>query len=132
MRYFDSNFFIYATLDRGKKGNWARSIISEIETGKIPGVTSTLTYDEFFWKVKSKKGFNTAVIATEALLEMPNLRFLSVNDEVIWKSFELIKNLKLDPRDTIHAACALLHGVFTIVSEDKDFDKIDELTREWM
>jgi len=132
MRYFDSNFFIYATLNRGKKGAWARGIISEIESGKISGVTSTLTYDEFFWKVKREKGFNAAVVATEALLEMPNLRFISVTDEVVWKSFELIKNLKLDPRDSIHAACALIHGVFTIVTEDKDFEKIAELTREWM
>ncbi len=132
MRYFDSNFFIYATLNSGKKGDWARGLISEIESGKISGVTSTLTYDEFFWKVKREKGFKAAVVATEALLEMPNLRFLSVTDEVVWKSFELINNLKLDPRDSIHAACALLHGVFTIVTEDKDFDNIDELTREWM
>jgi predicted nucleic acid-binding protein len=132
MKYFDSNFFIYAALNNGKKGNWARGIISEIESGNTSGVTSTLTYDEFFWKVRKEKGFKTAVMATEALLEMPNLRFLAVNDEVVWKSFELIRNLKLDPRDSIHAACAILHGVFTIVTEDKDFNKIDELTRVWV
>ena len=132
MKYYDSNFFIYAVLNKGRNGNWARGIISEIESGNALGVTSTLTYDEFFWKVKREKGFKAAVMATEAFLEMPNLRFLAVTDEVIWKSFELIRNLKLDPRDSIHAACALLHGVFTIVTEDKDFDKINDLTREWM
>ena len=132
MKYFDSNFFIYATINNGKIGRWARTIIKEMIVGKISAVTSTLTYDEFFWKVKREKGFKAAIIATEALLEMPNLRFLPVNDEVVWKSFELIKNFKLDPRDSIHAACALLHGVFTIVTGDKDFDKIDEITREWI
>ncbi len=131
MRYFDSNFFIYAAIDGGKTGQWARELLNSIESGKESAVTSALTYDEFFWKVKREKGFEAALIATEALLEMPNLRFLEVDDEVIWKSFELIRNHKMDPRDSIHAACALLHGVFTIVTEDKDFDKIDELNREW-
>ena len=132
MKYFDSNFFIYAAIDRGKKGEWARNLLREIESGKESAVTSALTYDEFFWKVNREKGFKAALTATEALLEMPNLRFLEVDDEVIWKSFELIKNLELDPRDSIHAACALLHGVFTIVTEDKDFDRIGEINREWM
>lgn len=131
MKYFDSNFFIYATIDRGKKGEWARNLLREIESGKESAVTSALTYDEFFWKVNREKGFKAALTATEALLEMPNLRFLEFDDEVIWKSFELIKNLKLDPRDSIHAACALLHGIFTIVTEDKDFDRIKEINREW-
>jgi predicted nucleic acid-binding protein len=132
MKYFDSNFFIYAVLDRGKKGKWARDLIKEIESGSESAVTSTLTYDEFYWKVNREKGFEVALEATEALLEMPNLRFLEVDDEVIWKSFELIKNLKLDPRDSIHAACALLRGVYTMVSEDMDFDGIGELNRVWM
>jgi predicted nucleic acid-binding protein len=132
MRYFDSNFFIYAALDNGKKGKWARNLLRAIESGKESAVTSALTYDEFIWKVKREKGFEAAITATEALLEMPNLHFLEIDDEVIWKSFELIKNQKLDPRDSIHAACALLHGVFTIVTEDKDFDRVNEINREWM
>lgn len=132
MKYFDSNFFIYAVLDRGKKGKWARDLIKDIESGKEYAATSALTYDEFYWKVNKEKGFEPALEATEAFLEMPNLRFLEIDHEVIWKSFELIKNLKLDPRDSIHAACALIRGVYTIVSEDKDFDVIRELNREWM
>ena len=132
MKYFDSNFFIYAAIDAGKTGEWARNLLRAIESGKESAVTSALTYDEFFWKVNREKGFKAALTATETLLEMPNLRFLGVDDEVIWKSFELIKNSKLDPRDSIHAACAILHGVFSIVTEDKDFDRIDEINREWM
>ena len=132
MKYYDSNFFIYGAIHSGKTGKWVREVIQSIEDGKASAVTSTLTYDEFFWKVKREKGYEAAVIATGSLLEMPNLRFLPVNAEVIWKSFELIKNLRLDPRDSIHAGCALIHGVFTIVSEDKEFDRIIEITREWM
>jgi predicted nucleic acid-binding protein len=132
LKYYDSNFFIYAAIDGGKKGKWARNILKKIESGKEYAATSALTYDEFFWKVNREKGREAALVATEALLEMPNLRFLEIDNEVIWKSFELIRNLKLDPRDSIHAACSILRGVYTIVSEDKDFDVVGELNREWM
>jgi len=35
----------------------------------------------------------------------------------------------LKPRDAIHLSAAIEHGVFTIISEDKDFDKIKEIER---
>ncbi|MCD5409151.1 MAG: PIN domain-containing protein [Methanocellales archaeon] len=35
----------------------------------------------------------------------------------------------IDPRDAIHAACAITHGIYTIISEDPDFDKIAVLSR---
>ena len=57
MKYYDSNFFIYGAINTGKKGKWARDVIQSIEGGKASAVTSTLTYDEFFWKVKKEKGY---------------------------------------------------------------------------
>ena len=35
----------------------------------------------------------------------------------------------LDPRDAIHVASMKKLGVSTLISEDSDFDKIDELER---
>jgi len=132
MIYLDSMVPIYAILYADKRGEWARNLLEHVRNGKQAAVTSALTFDEVFWKVKKEKGFDAALQAGEAFLTMPNLTFIDVNDEVLWESLALIKQYKLDPRDAIHAACAITHGIYTIISEDSDFDKIVKLNREWM
>ncbi len=53
---------------------------------------------------------------------MPNMRFLDVNDAVIWKALEIISEYKVLPRDAIHAATAFIAGAEVVFSEDRDFD----------
>jgi len=130
MKYLDANIFIYAFIDVGDKGNRARLLLKKIREGKEVAATSALTFDEVFWIVKKEKGFDNALKACKALLEMPNLICFDVNDEVIWRAYELIKRYRLDPRDSIHISCALTHGVFTLISEDKDFDRVKEIERK--
>lgn len=36
---------------------------------------------------------------------------------------------KLSPRDAIHTAAALRAGIYTIVSDDADFDEVPDLER---
>lgn len=86
----------------------------------------------FFYKVNKVKGTDIAIKNLEAFLSMGHLRFMDVNDIVIWKSMELIKKYNLLPRDGIHAATALIAGADTIISQDTDFDIIKGLNRKWM
>jgi predicted nucleic acid-binding protein len=130
MIYLDANVFLNAILTREKEGEKARTIIKKLQKGELTAATSALTFDEVFWIVKKHRDFEKALKATKALLEIPNLTFLEVNDETLWSSYNLIEKYKLDPRDAIHLACALNHGIFTIVSEDEDFDKVKEIKRK--
>jgi predicted nucleic acid-binding protein len=59
------------------------------------------------------------------------MRFFDVNDGVIWKALELIREYQVSPRDAIHAATALITGAETIFSQDTDFDNIRGLKRKW-
>jgi predicted nucleic acid-binding protein len=131
LNYFDSNLVIYAILDDTEIGEWARENLEKVQDEKMPACTSFLTFDEVFYKVKKVKGIDTAITNIEAFLVMPNLRFMEVNDGVIWKALELIREYKLLPRDGIHAATALNAGAETIYSEDVDFDRIKGLKRIW-
>ncbi|MFW5953650.1 MAG: type II toxin-antitoxin system VapC family toxin [Candidatus Natronoplasma sp.] len=132
MKYLDSNVLIYASLDDGKKGDWCRSLLKKIEECEEKAGTSYLTYDEVLWKIDNAASREDAIEATETILTMPNLRFFEVDSEVIWKAHELIKQKGFDPRDAIHLSSALNHGIYTIVSEDADFDEYTEIDREWM
>lgn len=48
------------------------------------------------------------------------------------RKIERGKEKGFDPRDSIHASTALIHGIYTIVSEDSDFDELVDLNREWL
>lgn len=132
MKYIDSNVLIYATLDDNEKGEWCRDLLRKIERGEEKGGTSYLTYDDVFWKVNKGTSKKNALEATETILTMPNLRFFEVDSEIIWRSHKIIKEKGFDPRDAIHASTALIHGIYTIVSEDSDFDELVDLNREWL
>jgi uncharacterized protein len=131
LNYLDSNLIIYAMLDETEIGDWARDILEKVQNEEMPACTSFLTFDEVFYKVNKAKGTDIAIKNLDAFLAMRNMRFIDVNDAVIWKALELIKEYKLLPRDAIHAATALIAGAETIYSQDADFDDIKGLKRMW-
>ncbi len=132
MNYLDSNLIIYAMLDEAEIGDWARNLLESIQNEEIPACTSFLTFDEVFYKVNKVKGFDVAIKNLGAFLTMPNIRFIDVNDAVIWRALELIRDYRFLPRDVIHAATAFIAGAETIYSQDADFDNIKGLKRKWM
>jgi len=129
MIYLDSNAFIWANLYNDKKAENARQLLDRIITGEEFSATSTLTFDEVFWIVKKERGFDIAMESGKALLEMRNLILLEVNDTVVWRAYNLMDEYRLEPRDAIHVACALVNGIHTMVSEDSDLDKVKEIER---
>lgn len=131
MNYFDSNLIIYAMLDETETGDWARDILESVQNEEMPACTSFLTFDEVFYKVNKAKGLEVAIRNLEAFLAMSNMRFIDVNDAVIWKALQLIREYQLFPRDAIHAATAFIAGAETIYSQDSDFDGIRGLKRKW-
>lgn len=92
-------------------------------------INSSSASKETFEEIVSKK--HGMLKVSEAFLTMPNMRFIDVNDSVIWKALELIRGYKFLPRDGIHAATALIAGADSIYSEDVDFDRIKGLKRKW-
>ncbi|MBI2583940.1 MAG: type II toxin-antitoxin system VapC family toxin [Candidatus Aenigmarchaeota archaeon] len=130
MIYLDSNVFITATIKSDERGQKCRELIRDIATGETKAASSALTFDEIFWRVKKEGGFDMALIAARTFLEMPNLVIIETNETILLEAYNLIKNYKLDPRDAIHAASAIVHGIFTIISDDPDFDRIKEMNRK--
>jgi predicted nucleic acid-binding protein len=132
MIYLDACVPIYAALDSEASGGWSRDLLMRIEKGEDSAVTSALTLDEFTYKVRKEEGIEASFEVGRMLIGTPNLRFIAVDYEVLWKSLELVEKLGLYPRDSIHAATALLQNVSTIVSEDKDFDAVPKIKRRWL
>ena len=128
MIYIDANIFILAVTNSDVLGENSRKFLKNLQKEKA--ATSTLTFDEIVWKVLQIKGFDAAIAVAKNLIKMENLTWLDVNVSVLSKSVDLMASYGLFPRDSIHAACALNNNIFTIISEDKDFDEIKDLKRK--
>jgi predicted nucleic acid-binding protein len=127
MIYLHSNVFLNAILNTGKEGEKDRQIIEKLQKGELAAAASALSFDEVFWVVKKHRDYDMALEAVRAFLLIPNLVFLEVDDETLWFAYNLAEKYRLNPRDIIHLACALEHGIYTFVSEDRDFDKAKEI-----
>jgi hypothetical protein len=123
--YLDSNIFISAALYEDEVGNNSRKIIKEIRLGNYEASTSTLTFDEVYWIVKREKDKKNALRIVKSMLKMKNLKFISVDKSILWKTYEILDENDLGPRDSIHLSCALESGSELMISEDSDFEDID-------
>lgn len=131
MIYLDSNIFIIAMASEDQKRiARARALLGKVRDGKESVITASLTLDEVLWVVKQKKGKAAAKAAGQALMEFPNLKIADVNREVLGLALELFDRYDLSPRDSIHAACAIINKIPVIISEDSDFDRVKELQRK--
>lgn len=132
MRYLDANVFIHAFVDDGPKGDTARDVLNRlVGRGAEGAVTATLTVDEVVWKLMRLSSRDHALQEARWMMELSSLTLLPVDGTDVLHAVGLMEDHPgLSPRDAIHAACALNAGVFTVVSDDPDFDDVAGLDRE--
>ena len=128
-RYLDANIFINAIFYNDNKAIKCKEIISKIVKNEMEGVTSVLTWDEVVYAIKRLIGIKKAEDYGNKFLNIPNLKFLNTDKDVIIQAQQLVTLYGINPRDAIHAATALKNNVREIVSDDSDFDKIKEIKR---
>jgi predicted nucleic acid-binding protein len=126
--YVDSNIFIFAATNKGKLGKNCREIIKLINEQKITCAASFLVIDEVIWVLKKNVGKDSAIKITKAMLSMP-IKWIEVDKSVIIKTIDIFEKTKLKPRDAMHIASMKDLGLSLIISEDKDFDKVNEIKR---
>ncbi len=122
--YVDSNVFIMAAVSTEEDGDDARKLLTFFAKGDASGLTSALTFDEVFYRVKKEINREAAIKLLENLLVLPNLVFLSADTSVISASLSVLKRQKIEPRDAIHVATSMLSAADVFVTEDKSLRKI--------
>jgi len=121
--------FIFAALNREAIGRRARSLIQRVNDGKEEAGSCALSVDEVIWVVGKHRSREDALAAGTALLSVPNLKLLPVNQDAVFSALTLMRRYDLDPRDAIHASTALMNRCTAIVSADPHFDPIVEIPR---
>jgi len=128
-KYIDSNIFINSVLYDDEKAERCKEIALRISNREIFAITSVLTWDELVYAIRKNLRREIAIIEGEKFLRFPNLIFIDANKNIISMAQKLIKRYNLKPRDAIHAATAISQGCQEIISEDSDFDRVEELKR---
>jgi len=132
MKYLDTNIFLLPILYDGDKANKAKEVLEKMASGDIQCATASLTLDEFIWVItKLIKDRKKAIEACKDILELPNLRILEVAADDLLVALDFMEKYdQLKPRDAIHLSVSINSGIFTIVSDDEDFNNIEEINRE--
>ena len=103
--------------------------MKDVQLGNVDAASSALSFDELVWVVKKHRNVEDSLMAGEAFLNMPGLKLVTVNADLLASALRVMKEYRLDPRDSIHAASALSEGAETIISEDKHFDRVKQIAR---
>jgi predicted nucleic-acid-binding protein len=132
-KYFiDTNIFLRAIVkDDTKIARNCERLFKRIKQGEIKAVTSSLVLAEIQWTLKSfyKVEKKDSTVILDGIVRLKNLRI--ENKENSLKAIELYKKHNIKFVDTLIASRAdVLNKKLTIISFDKDFDKIKVLRKE--
>jgi len=132
LHYIDSNVFIYPIIYTTEvtDSKMAKEFLLKIARGKIEAYTASITWDEIAWTMRKLFGAEASIDESRKFINFPNLRLLAAKKTTVMLAQDIAEKYRLKPRDAIHLACALNHGIFTIVSEDEGFDKVKEIKRK--
>lgn len=130
MVYFiDANIFLEIQLNDEKSGE-CKEFIRKIDANKIDAVTSDfIVYTcliQIFNKTKSPEKMNNFMTF---LTNLEKLEIIRPSQAVISKAVENTKKYKLDFDDALVVACVTENKIDSLVSFDKDFDKVEDLKR---
>jgi len=125
MIYLDSNIFVIAANPEDNRHADAIQVLEQMEQGKLSCCTSVLTVDEVVWAVNRIVGREEAENVWHALPKEPNLTLLSLDELDVVAARQFYG--KLDPRDCLHAQSYRSSDAAILLTEDADFEQIDNV-----
>jgi len=100
---------------------------------KYKAYTDVLVLDEVIYI--SRKKYRVPYDVTADFIDtivLPFIEILTLGEPEYKKSVEIIQKYRVKPSDALHTATMLLHNITRIASEDREYDKIKEITRLWL
>lgn len=123
----DSMLFIYLLEDHPEFSDTVSSILKDVESGKMIGVTSVITQLEIL--VKPKKDHNLpAIEAYKSILsDFPNLEIVPVDNEIADIASTLRADYGIKTPDAIQVATSIKEECSVFVTNDLALKKIKEI-----
>lgn len=127
--YIDTNIILNVIFGEKDFVESSFSLLQKIENNRYSAVTSLLTLMEMH-RILQKQGKSEDDIKDVIQkIHMMGIEIILPEKEDIVKAYELIKNLRIDPMDSIHLSVAL-DSSSIFVTRDKEFaNKINSVLR---
>lgn len=130
MRFlYDTAVFVYALGREHPYRDPCRDLVELAEEGTLVGDASVELVQEFAY-VRLRRTVERSTALAEVRAVAAVCRLQPFDRDVLTCALSLLaRHDRLNGRDSVHAATALLHGIEVIVSPDRVFDRIDGLER---
>ena len=129
MRLIDANIFIYAVGRPHPYREACRRLLVQLEERTTEGNIDIELLQEilgFYWR---QRRLSQGLALFDRLQRAFPDPFPITNEVVLAARFLLARYPGIGPRDAIHAAAVIVHDLEGIISTDRGFDQIAEITR---
>ncbi|UXD21283.1 twitching motility protein PilT [Ignicoccus pacificus DSM 13166] len=127
MRIFiDTNLFVYVLLGSDEHERCYEELVSDYSL-----VTDVLVLDELVWVSKRKYSvpYSISLDFIDNLI-LPFVNVLQLGEGSWKRARDLMLKYNLKPSDALHVGLMMEEGIEIIVSEDKEFDKVEGVRRK--
>lgn len=128
--FLDTNILLrFLTKDDERKAQQALNLLLRIERGEVKVITSALVIFETIYTLQSFYRVPRRIIK-EQILSIISLRSLHLPDKSLYhRAFDLYITKNISFADAYNAVYMQAEEITHIYSWDRDFDKIDGITR---
>lgn len=127
--FVDANIFLEVLLQDKRKES-CKMFLSKVISGEIKAVTSDFIIYACLLELRHKKSLQSMKEFIVFINECHGLSILRPSLQDMNAAIEIANLYKLDFDDGLVVACMILNGVTTLISLDKDFDRVKEITRK--
>ena len=128
--FLDSTTLIHAIDRESEYQKECLNIIDEAARGSINAATSLETLEESLFILSKLTSTQIAIRATRDYLKLRKIKKYEMRQTTFEHAIEIMDITPLKrPKDAINIATMLEHNITKIVSEDKEYDKIDLVER---
>ncbi len=128
--FLDSTTLIHAIDKSAEYHKECLSIINKAAKGEINAATNLETLEETLFILSKLTSTSTALRVIRDYLKMTKIKKYETKLAIFEHALEIMEITPLKrPKDAINAATMLEHGIQKIISEDKEYDKVDLIQR---
>lgn len=130
MTYFlDTNIFLYAAGGDHPLRQSCQHILRRIVEAEFNATTSSEVVQEVLY-VLTRRGLRTQALALARNILAVFPALLEVGADEMNSACDLLESMsELPPRDAVHAATMLTHGITAIITADTHFDQLTQVKR---
>ena len=130
MTYFlDTNIFLYAAGGDHPYRKPCQHLLRRVAEAELKATTSSEVVQEVLY-VLTRRGLRTQALALARNILAVFPALLEVGADEMNAACDLLESMpELPPRDAVHAATMLNHGIAAIITADTHFDQLTRVNR---